>query len=604
MNTVAKLYALLTLSERRKAALLLCLVLLMALFEAVGVASIMPFVAVLSDPSLVLNNVHLSVFFEPLNFKGTQEFQVFFGVVFFIFFIGSTLFKALTAWCLVRFTYFAQYSISKRLVEKYLRQPYDWFLNRHSGDLGKTVLSEVDQVIAEALLPLLNLIAQAALVAAIVILLIAVNPILVLSSFAFVVVAYGLIYLGLRARLMRFGQNRVQANKERFSIVNEAFGGIKEIKLHGLEQAFLSRFEAPAKAFAFNKSYVQIATQIPRYLLEILVFGVAILLLLLMVLQSSSSMPAMLPFISLYAFATYRLMPAMQQVYSNLSTLRFAHHAVNHLHNDMLSGAQVNYDFSDLCDASKKITVDYAIEFDRVSYAYPGHSSMALNQLSFNLPARSTVGFVGSSGAGKTTLADLLLGLLSPVSGQIRVDGVDIHACKSLWQQKIGYVPQSIFLVDDTIAANIAFGVPSDQIDLAQVEKVARIANLHDFVAEQLELGYQTKVGERGVRLSGGQRQRIGIARALYNNPEVLVFDEATSALDNKTESVVMAAVQALNHQITIVMIAHRLSTLKVCDVVFLIESGQLVEQGSYDELMAGHRAFNRLQIPTMNAVA
>lgn len=588
---LSNIYALLTPQERRKGYLLLLMLLITALFDVIGVASITPFVAVLSKPELIDSNGYLRFAHTYMGSPDLKDFQIFLSLVFFICLLFSVGFKLLTTLFLVRFTYMQQYSLSKRLVTGYLYQPYVWFLNRHSADLGKTVLSEVDQVISEALMPLLNLIAQVIFVLTLLVLLVLVDPILAFAVIIFFSAIYGGIYSLLRSRIFRVGRDRVHANRMRFAILAEAFSGIKDIKVHGLESVFVSRFEGPALIFSSNKAFAQATSQLPRFVLEVLVFG-GILLLVLVLTKVSGGFDEAIPIVTLYAFAGYRLMPAMQQIYASLNTLRFSRHALTNLHKEMDVLSQT----CSIITTGERVELKRAITLNNISYTYPLAQAATLKKLTLNIPAHSTVGFVGPTGSGKTTSADVILGLLEPQEGQLLIDGVAItRENRSAWQRNIGYVPQVIYLSDDTVAANIAFGVAEDQIDQCAVERAARIANLHDFVSSELSLGYKTHIGERGVRLSGGQRQRIGIARALYRNPTVLILDEATSALDNLTERAVMEAVHNLSHQITIIIIAHRLSTVKACDTIFLLNKGAVAGYGTYEQLQVSNEYFGRL---------
>ena len=288
-----------------------------------------------------------------------------------------------------------------------------------------------------------------------------------------------------------------------------------------------------------------------------------------------------LPIISLYVFAGYRLMPALQQIYSSLTQLTFVGPSIDKLNNDIksLKPLNLNHD-EDVLTFNKEINLHY------VHYNYPNTSRTALKDINLTIPLKSTVGLVGSTGCGKTTTVDIILGLLEPQKGTLEVDGKVITKQNTrAWQRSIGYVPQHIYLSDDTIMANIAFGVEPKEINQEMIKKVSKIANLHQFVIDELPKQYQTIIGERGVRLSGGQRQRIGIARALYHNPKVLILDEATSALDNQTEQAVMKAINNLNKKITIIIIAHRLNTVKNCDIIYKLDKGQLISQGTYNEI-------------------
>jgi ABC-type multidrug transport system fused ATPase/permease subunit len=301
-----------------------------------------------------------------------------------------------------------------------------------------------------------------------------------------------------------------------------------------------------------------------------------------------------LPVLGLYAFAGIRLFPAFQQIYSSMTAMRFSRPILDKLVDDM----QRNRANAETPARSAAVPLRLAerLELEGMRYAYPKSERGALNGLDLAIDARTTVGIVGGTGAGKTTTVDVILGLLAPQAGELRVDGVPVtEANRRGWQNAIGYVPQAIFLTDDSVAANIAFGLPADEIDHAAVERAAKIAELHAFVMDELPEGYATQVGERGVRLSGGQRQRIGIARALYHDPDVLILDEATSALDNLTEKAVMDAVHNLGHAKTIILIAHRLSTVRDCDMIFMLERGRVVAQGSYDELLESSQKFRAM---------
>jgi ABC-type multidrug transport system fused ATPase/permease subunit len=300
------------------------------------------------------------------------------------------------------------------------------------------------------------------------------------------------------------------------------------------------------------------------------------------------------PTLGVFGFAVLKIFPSIQQIYHALTQIRFAAPTLAKLHEELVVTASQN----NLQSLDTKLRLTDALTLDNVSFAYPTAGRAALHELSFCIKANTTVGIVGGTGAGKTTAVDLILGLLLPDSGQITVDGTPLSSGNLReWQKMIGYVPQQIFLSDDSVAANIAFGRSPQDRDMAAIEQASRLAALHDFVMCDLPKGYDTEVGERGVRLSGGQRQRIGIARALYHDPSVLILDEATSALDNLTERSVMDAVKNLAHAKTIIMIAHRLTTVRECDTIFLLENGKLVAQGTFDELVDGHEAFRRMAL-------
>ena len=591
---IRKLLELLSPSERKQAGLLLGMILIMALLDTLGVASIMPFMAVLANPEQLETSSILKASYkfasDYLGIDTSQQFLLLLGTLVFALLVVSLAFKALTTYAQLRFTLMREYSIGKRLVEGYLHQPYSWFLNRHSADLGKTILSEVSTVIFNAVYPMMLLVAQGAVATALLTLLILIDPKLALIAGLTLASAYALIFNATRGLLSRMGTERVTANQARFTAVSEAFGASKEVKVGGLEQVYIRRFSDPAQTYARHQATAQVISQLPRFALEAIAFG-GMLLVTLYLLAQGGSLSSALPVVALYAFAGYRLMPALQQVYGSVTQLRFAGPALDAIHADLMSLRPVNADPDQDAVALKR-----AITLNQIQYRYPDAPQPALRNLSLTIPIKTTVGLVGATGSGKTTTVDLILGLLEAQQGTLEVDDQAItERNRRSWQRAIGYVPQQIYLADNTVAANIAFGIQEKDIDQESVERAAKIANLHEFVTNELPQQYQTTVGERGVRLSGGQRQRIGIARALYHNPKVLILDEATSALDNLTEQAVMEAVQKLGHKITIILIAHRLSTVKACDTIFFLEKGELKAQGRYEELKQENEKFSKM---------
>jgi len=574
--------------------MLMAMALIMAFLDMLGVASIMPLITVLSSPELIHTNTALNFLFTTSRIAGIEtadEFKFLMGVATFALLLASLSFKAWNTMMQARFVRMCEFSLSKRLVEGYLHQSYSWFLDRHSADLGKTILSEVGAVIGNGLSPLMVMSAQAIVSFFLVILLIVVDPVLALSVGVVLGIAYAGILTGTSSWIKRLGQSRIKANQERFTAVSEAFGATKEVKVGGLERFFTQRFAQHAEVYARGQATAQVIAQLPRFALEAIAFGGILLIILYLMVQEDGFLEA-LPIIALYAFAAYRLMPALQQIYSSTTQLRYAGPAIDALHRDLIGQKVLSADYGYIA----KMPLTRAIELNQVSFRYPNAPQLALMGIDLTIPVFSTVGFVGATGSGKTTTVDVILGLLEPQEGSLNIDGQLITASnRRQWQRAIGYVPQHIYLADDTVAANIAFGQNAKDIDQRAVERAAKIANLHEFVVNDLPQGYLTTVGERGVRLSGGQRQRIGIARALYHDPQVLILDEATSALDKLTEQAVMEAVSNLGHEITIILIAHRLSTVRHCDQIYLLERGEVKDQGTYEELTASSRQFRAM---------
>jgi len=590
MQIIKKLFFFFTPKERKQAIFLLLITLVMALMDMLGIASIMPFIAVLANPELVETNYILKTAFQAsaiFGVKTINNFLFFLGILVFFMLVVSLIFKALTNYFQANFSQMCECSIGKRLVEVYLQQPYSWFLSRNSADLNKNILSEVEEIIGSGLNPMINFITQIIVVFTLLMLLILVDPLITAIVTFTLGISYIIIFSIVRNFIKKIGYERLKNNELRYNSVNEAFGAFKEIKVGGLEQVYMQRFYFPAKEYAKNKANMQVISQLPRFILEIVAFG-GMVLLMLYFLSKNGNYANAIPIIALYAFAGYRLMPALQQIYNSVSQLRFIKPAIDNLQNDLATLQTVRI------DSSKDILeVKINICLKDLYFSYPNIARTALKNINITIPACSSVGLVGATGSGKTTVVDIILGILTCQQGSLQVDGQIINEDNvRAWQRSIGYVPQQIYLADDTLEANIAFGIEPKNFDKKKIERVAKIAQLHEFVINELPLKYDTRIGERGVRLSGGQRQRIGIARALYRNPQVLIMDEATSALDNLTEREVMQAINKNGLNITIIVIAHRINIVKDCDIIFLLEKGELKEQGTFNQLKISNDYF------------
>jgi ABC-type multidrug transport system fused ATPase/permease subunit len=592
ISTYRKLFQLFDRVERKQFWLLTAAMVLVATAEIAGISSVLMLLNVLSAPEMIQTNGTLSTIYDRFGFDNAFAFQVALaGTVLVVVMTGLAI-KAAGTYAMIRFSTMRGYSVSTRLLSAYLSQPYPWFLERNSAELGKNVLNEVDGLVARVILPCLRLVSSSILVLAILGFLMLVDPLVTLLSGGVLGLGYGLIYLRFRGRLHRLGEDMMNAYEDRFLVAQEATGGIKDVKVLGLEATYVKSYSVAARKAAHSGATMGVMSELPRFVLEAITFGTLLGLILLMLLQSGGNVTEIVPTLGVIAFSTMRLLPSLQQIYHSLVSVRGATAILDTITADMAATPVLPIPES----GAQPLTLETALELSNVSFAYAQAERPTLRGVDLVIPARTTVGIVGGTGAGKTTLVDLILGLLTPDAGVIRVDGRPVTPENlRAWQKTLGYVPQTIYLTDDTIAANIAFGVPKDEIDMAAVERASRVAALHDFVLSDLPLGYETFVGERGVRLSGGQRQRIGIARALYRDPTLLILDEATSALDNITERVVMEAVQRIRSDKTIILIAHRLSTVKSCDTIFLMDRGSLLAQGSYDELLAGNETFRRM---------
>lgn len=593
-------WGILTTRERKRLLLLTVLTILMSFFEVVGVAGVLPFLSVLNDPTLLETNATLVWFAAFLGTDTPNQTTVALGVAVFVLVVVSMTTRAFVTYAQIRFSLMRAYAISTRMLQGYLDQDYIWHLSRNSADIGQSLLSEVDLVIRESVLPSVLLVSNLLMVTMIGCLLFVVEPAVAIGATGLLISVYLLAFYSLRRRLGEVGRGRVEANSARFQVVQEVTGGLKEIKVMGLEKQSIRRFRKPAREMAHNQTLGLVIARLPRFALEAASYGGFLLMVLIFVLIKGEEIGSLVPLLGLIGLSATKLFPSLQQIFQNLSAIRFSKTALRRLYDRLQQSAQPKPQ-ADL----PPLHLHERLELSNLFFRYPESDHNTLNGFSASIPAHTSLGIVGSTGAGKTTVIDIILGLLAPDKGEIRVDGEAVVKDRiPAWQKSLGYVPQHIFLADDSVASNIAFGAGEGNIDLDAVERAARIANLHEFVMTEMPEGYATRVGERGIRLSGGQRQRIGIARALYRDPDVLILDEATSALDNLTERAVIEAVHNLSGKKTVIMIAHRLSTVEACDTIFFLDKGHLAATGTFDELLKSNENFRRLANPQLeNAV-
>lgn len=586
-----KLLSLLKPADRRRFWGLVALSLALGLVETVGVASILPFLAVVSDPTAIERDARLSWLLDATGVDRPEALLPILGGLTFLVVISSHAMRAFTLHRLTRFTRMRVLDLATRLLRHYLTHPYGWFLGRNTAELGKTLLHEVRHVVDGAVAPAMKLLADVAVTLCIVGFLLIVDPVAALAAGVALGGGYTLIYLYFQRRLARMGSDRLEANEARFRIAHESLGGVKVVKTLNLEDEYVRRFRRPAKRLAEVQARLALISQMPQHFLEALGFGAMLLFVIWLLLAHDGRIEAALPTLGAFAFAGLRLFPAIRNVFVEGAKLRFNGPALDALAAELEVRPVLPLEGGD----APRIPLKRRLTLRHVGYRYPDAAATALRDVSLEIEARSTVGVVGATGAGKSTLIDVILGLLSPDEGEILADDTPITTANLRgWRKSIGYVPQTIFIADDTLAANIAFGQPPEAVDRAAVERAGRIAGLAEVVAGLPE-GWSTRIGENGARLSGGQRQRVGIARALYRDPEVLVFDEATSALDALTEKTVMEAVRALGGEKTVILVAHRLSTVRDCDRIFALAHGRLVAAGRYDEVVGRSEAFRAI---------
>ena len=568
--------------EQKQILRLLVKIIFMAIIDTIGVASIFPFFTVLTKPEIIKTNEYLNYLFINLKFTNESNFLIFFGILLLVTLISSMSFKAITVYSQLKVDQLIEFSISERLLKKYLMQPYTWFLNKNTSEIGNNLLKEVNQVVRGVLAPFINIIAQGLLAILMIIVIFFTDTIIALIALSTLSISYGLLYLFLKGYVYNVGITRLDSSQIKHKMINEVFYGIKDVKVNRLEGFYHNLFSNAAEKYALSNAKTLILMQLPRFLIESIFFG-GIVFVSLVYVQDPENLFEILPSLAVIAFAGYKLLPALQSIYANFIAMRSVIPSLDLIYHEIENLSKIKKSKIE----NRNIEIEKEITIQNLSYTYPFSKTKVIKRLNMKIPAKQTVGIIGKSGSGKTTIIDLILGLLKPSEGKIYVDNflIDENNIES-WQSNIGYVPQQTFLIDDTISSNIAFGVKKEKIDFNQVEKVAKIANLDSFIMNELEKGYSTIIGERGIRLSGGQRQRIGIARALYSNPNLLILDEATNALDKKTEKVILDALKKLKSKITIIIISHHLSTLRDTDKIFVMDQGIVKSMSSYERLI------------------
>ena len=551
-----------------------------ALAEVSMVAAILPILHVLAQPEIISTNPHIGAFRDLLGL--TSDYQVIIALgSLSIATIGlANAAMVLRTYAIARFAQRRVHSISLALTRAYLARSFEDMVGRPTGDLAKRILAESGQIASSFLTPIANIVAASVSLAAILGLLLFVSPWVTLGGLVVLTALYAGLSLWVAPRLKAIGARRVAANRARFEAINDVFGGLKDVKITGSEDMFLTRFDAASRAMVSAQILSAVLSEAPRFVIQALFFSAVVLSCLLLVDPAAvagtrDQLAALAPTLGAFALAGQRMIPEAQRLYAATSQIALGAAALSEVFSDISTPEATRRETAPVAPMAR------ALAIDAVSYTYPGASAPALKDVTLTIPVGARIGIVGASGSGKSTLADIIMGLLPPRRGEVRVDDspLDSDARRRGWRQRIAYVPQDIHLADASIAENVAFGTPAGEIDHDRVAACARMARIGDLLA-----ACAPETGRR-LQISGGQRQRLGIARALYRGADILVLDEATSALDTVTEQAVIDAIEALPETMTVIMIAHRLSSLRGCGRLLVVDDGRIVQDGSWKNL-------------------
>ena len=592
-SILKRLSYLLSAHDKRNAGILFVLTWIGALLDVVGVGAIPAFVGVISMPDKLLEYEPVRYVYDLLGMTSAADMVMWAALGLIVVFIVKNGYLVFLTYIGARYKSGRRVSISNRLFRAYLRSPYTFHLQRNTATLLRNTNGESGSVISGVLSPIMAIAQEVLTLTFVFVLLIVWEPIVTLVVFGAMGAITVAFYRATRSKMSEYAEEAKHHRKLSVQAVNQGLGGFKDARILGREKFFLQSYKESTWFQAEADRYKSVIAALPRMFLETIsvtgILGVSALFV-----AQDRPVEEIVPTLALLGVAVIRLMPSFQKISANINSLQWGQKSLDAVYDDLAELDAQEAEFRARQEKDGSVAFEREIQFDRVSYQYPEQEDYALQDVSLAIPKGTSVGFVGPSGAGKTTIVDVLLGLLDPSGGRVLIDGKDIQGRMVAWQRRIGYIPQSIYLTDDTVRGNVAFGMDEDEIDDEKVWAALEAAQLREMV-ESLPEGLDAVVGERGVRISGGQRQRIGIARALYHNPEVLVMDEATSALDNQTERQFVEALEQLQGSHTLVVIAHRLSTVRNCDTLFMLDEGRLVAEGGYNELMATSDVFRRM---------
>jgi len=572
MNVFQKLWYIFDKKQKIRLAELAILILIGTILETLGVTAIVPFISAVMYPEQFMENKYIQMFLEITGIDSVTGLIIVFALILIAIYICKNLYLICMYGVQFRFIYNNQRRLSNRLMSCYLKQPYPFHLEHNSAKLQHNIFNEVDFFMA-TILHIINVFTDSCVCIALIVLLFVTDKGITMGVAALLLIFVFTFYRWYKRESKKWGIERKLYSQNSIGTIQQSLGAIKEIKVLGNESYFENMYDQNYYRFLDSRRKISTYSMMPKPLMEAMCVTGLLLVVSFKVYQGVE-VQTFIPTLSVFALAVIRILPSSSRLTASISNVLYGKVAIDTIYDDLKETDELMEKISINKNEGKGIVLKDKICIRDLSFQYSDNGKKVLEKLSLQIPKNSAVAFIGSSGSGKTTLADIILGVLPYKEGNVFIDDIELRDVGSSWGGSIGYIPQNIFIMDNTIRRNIALGIEDEKIDDSRIWKALEEAQLKEFV-EQLENGLDTELGERGVRISGGQRQRIGIARALYNNPEILILDEATSALDNETEKAVMEAIDALSGKKTLIIIAHRLTTIQNCDYIYQIENGK-----------------------------
>lgn len=598
IRALLSIYSVLDKNQKKKLFFLQVLVITTALLEVGSLFLVGQFMFLLTNVKNLHSKEHFIFLYNFFNFSNDQDFFIIFSIITLIFFIITTFISIALVWKLSMYGSKVGVEISIRIYKYFVNQEWLFYTKNNSSSLINKISLEAERVNTGIIQPFMHINARIVLSVLIVISIFIYDFFPSLIGLLVFLLSYFILYKTVQKKLYKYGEVISITQSSRLKILTETFGSIKEILLYGRKNYFQAHYENESHKYAYASGIGQVLMATPRYIIELIAISFLSILMIVMIYNNDIEFKSIIPFLTVFGFAVFKLLPALQQIYYGLASIKATLPSLKNILNEIQESRIENYeDIQKDCDFTERdaLVLEKEIVLKNISYHYRKNKDV-LSDINMHIEKNTTVGVAGPSGCGKSTLVDIIIGLIEPLKGNIFFDGkiLEDKKHKRRWQNNIGYVSQSIYLIDASISENIFFGMNKENIDFEKLKKCLEISNLNDFI-KGLPNGVDTIVGENGIQLSGGQKQRIGIARAIYHDVDFLVLDEATSSLDGVSEKKIMDAIKNISGQKTILIIAHRLSTLKNCNIIYFMDNGKIMDSGNYDYLINNNKLFKKM---------